>query len=109
MGLTKNNLEILDKPFPNTGEQITFSQKNGFIKIKHVFPADVIQYMNETISSEVKRLNTQHLPIEQRDTYGKAFLQIVNLLSKSQRGRQVNASPSLKHGKPRIVKIIAYI
>ena len=65
--------------------------------------------MNETISSEVKRLNTQHLPIEQRDIYGKAFLQIMNLLSKYQRGRQVNASPSLKHGKPRIVKIIAYI
>jgi ectoine hydroxylase-related dioxygenase (phytanoyl-CoA dioxygenase family) len=82
--MVKNNVhEMLDQPFKVTDEQIKFFQKNGFIKIKNVLPAEAVHYMNEKISAEVKRLNTQHLPIEQRDTYGKAFLQIFNLWTKS--------------------------
>ena len=80
---TNNVLAILNEPFRITEEQISFFEENGFIKLKNVLPADTIQYMNDTISAEVKRLNTQHLPMEQRDTYGKAFLQIMNLWTKS--------------------------
>ncbi|MEK6781228.1 MAG: phytanoyl-CoA dioxygenase family protein [Bacteroidota bacterium] len=80
---TKNLLQILDEPFQITDQQISFFEENGFVKIKNVLPSDTIQYMNEIISAEVKRLNTQHLPIEQRDTYGKAFLQIMNIWTKS--------------------------
>lgn len=80
---TKNELQILEEPFHVTKEQISFFQENGFIKLKNVLPPETIQYMNNTISTEVKRLNTQHLPMEQRDTYGKAFLQIMNLWTKS--------------------------
>ena len=43
----------------------------------------LIQYMDKTISAEVVRLNTQHLPMEERDTYGKAFLQIMNIWTRS--------------------------
>jgi ectoine hydroxylase-related dioxygenase (phytanoyl-CoA dioxygenase family) len=35
--------------------------------------------MNIVISKEVDRLNNQQIPLEERDTYGKAFLQIMNL------------------------------
>ena len=78
-----NVLPILNEPFQITNEQISFFEENGFIKIKNVLPPETVQYMNDTISAEVKRLNTQHLPMEQRDTYGKAFLQIMNLWTKS--------------------------
>ena len=80
---TKNVLQILEEPFQVTKVQINFFQENGFIKLKNVLPPETIQYMNNMISTEVKRLNTQHLPMEQRDTYGKAFLQIMNLWTKS--------------------------
>lgn len=40
---------------------------------------DEIDYFNNVISSEVDRLNAQTKPIEKRDTYSKAFLQIFNL------------------------------
>jgi ectoine hydroxylase-related dioxygenase (phytanoyl-CoA dioxygenase family) len=73
----------LEIPFDLSSEQIDFFRENGFIKLKHVLSNDVINYMNETISKEVVRLNTQHLPIEQRDTYGKAFLQIMNIWTRS--------------------------
>jgi ectoine hydroxylase-related dioxygenase (phytanoyl-CoA dioxygenase family) len=86
---SRPELDILDKPFQITDAQIHFFQQHGFIKIKNVLPADTIHYMNETISAEVKRLNTQHLPIELRDTYGKAFLQIMNLWTKSDRVKEI--------------------
>ena len=81
--LPNNVLPILNESFQITNEQISFFEENGFIKIKNVLPPETVQYMNDTISAEVKRLNTQHLPMEQRDTYGKAFLQIMNLWTKS--------------------------
>jgi len=91
----KNILEQLDQPFPITSEQINFYQKNGFIKIKNVLTAEAVRYMNEKISAEVERLNTQHLPIEQRDTYGKAFLQIFNLWTRSEEIKEILFSKRL--------------
>jgi len=93
--MTKSFLKILDEPFQISREHINFFQKNGFIKIKNVLPPEVIQYMNETISAEVKRLNTQHLPMEQRDTYGKAFLQIMNLWTQSKAVKEIVFSKRL--------------
>ena len=92
---SRPELEILNTPFHVTDAQIRFFQQNGFIKIKNVLPAETVLYMNETISAEVKRLNTQHLPIEQRDTYGKAFLQIMNLWTKSDRVKEIVFSKRL--------------
>ena len=87
--LTKNMQDILDEPFQITPDQISLFRKNAFIKIKNVLSPEVVHYMNETISAEVKRLNTQHLPMEQRDTYGKAFLQIFNLWTKSEAVKEI--------------------
>ena len=75
--------QSLDAPFTLSPGQVSSFQKNGFIKLKNVLSPDVVDYMNETISAEVVRLNTQHLPMEERDTYGKAFLQIMNIWTKS--------------------------
>jgi len=93
--IKENVLDTLDVPFEITNEQISFFKKNGFIKIKNVLPAEVVQYMNEKISAEVERLNIQHLPIEQRDTYGKAFLQIFNLWTKSDSIKEIVFSKRL--------------
>ena len=75
--------QSLETPFTLSPGQVSSFQENGFIKLKNVLSPEVIHYMNETISEEVVRLNTQHLPMEERDTYGKAFLQIMNIWTKS--------------------------
>jgi ectoine hydroxylase-related dioxygenase (phytanoyl-CoA dioxygenase family) len=69
----------LDQPYPVSEEQIAFFRKNGYIKLRHVLSPGTLSYMDKTITDEVHRLNTQHLPLEERDTYGKAFLQIMNI------------------------------
>jgi ectoine hydroxylase-related dioxygenase (phytanoyl-CoA dioxygenase family) len=88
-------LRELDEPFDLTEEQVIFFKKNGFIKLKHVLSADILAYMDQTISREVHRLNTQHLPLEQRDTYGKAFLQIMNIWVYSPSAREIVFSERL--------------
>jgi ectoine hydroxylase-related dioxygenase (phytanoyl-CoA dioxygenase family) len=72
----------IDSPYTLTDGQIAFYRENGFVKLKNVLSPDVIEHYGRVISQKVKDLNTQHLPIEQRDTYGKAFLQIMNIWTK---------------------------
>jgi ectoine hydroxylase-related dioxygenase (phytanoyl-CoA dioxygenase family) len=69
----------LDANYSVTPAQVKYFSENGFIKIKNIFEPAVIDYMNIVISKEVDRLNNQQIPLEERDTYGKAFLQIMNL------------------------------
>ena len=85
----------LEEPFVLSDEQINFFKQNGFVKLKNVLSPEAIAYINETISSEVKRLNTQRLPLEERDTYGKAFLQIMNIWTKSEPVKEIVFSKRL--------------
>lgn len=85
----------LEKPFDVSNEHIALFRENGFIKLKNVLSPEVIQYMNEIISAEVQRLNTQDLPMEKRDTYGKAFLQIMNIWTRSEPVKEIVFSKRL--------------
>jgi ectoine hydroxylase-related dioxygenase (phytanoyl-CoA dioxygenase family) len=53
--------------------------RDGFVKVKNVFDADVLAYYREHISAEVLRRNAVTQPLHERDTYHKAFLQVTNL------------------------------
>ncbi len=74
-----DDLTGLNEPFFLTDDQINFYQKNKFIKIKQVLNPSIITHFNKAISEKVAELNTQKVPLKQRDTYGKAFLQLMNL------------------------------
>jgi ectoine hydroxylase-related dioxygenase (phytanoyl-CoA dioxygenase family) len=71
--------QVFDTPYLLTQEQIAFYQQNQYIKLKQVFDADTIHYLNELISAQVSHMNQEHTPLEERSTYGKAFLQLFNL------------------------------
>jgi ectoine hydroxylase-related dioxygenase (phytanoyl-CoA dioxygenase family) len=73
----------LDSHYPLTADQIARFRQDGYIKLKDVLSADVIRHYGPIITAEVYRLNTMHLPIEQRDTYNKAFLQVGNIWTKN--------------------------
>lgn len=93
--LPHNITSELQEPFTLSPEQIKFFKKNGFIKLKNVLSPETIAYLNKTISNEVQRLNTQLLPLEERDTYGKAFLQIMNIWTKSDSVKEIVFSKRL--------------
>ncbi|MCW5547755.1 MAG: phytanoyl-CoA dioxygenase family protein [Opitutaceae bacterium] len=79
----------LDTPYPLTADQIAQFRRDGYIKLKDVLSAEAIAHYGPIITSEVYRLNTMHLPIEQRDTYNKAFLQVGNIWTKNDQVKEL--------------------
>ncbi|WP_304232529.1 phytanoyl-CoA dioxygenase family protein [Jiulongibacter sediminis] len=77
-------MRLIDQPYILTKEQIHFYHENKFIKLKNVFDEETLAHYGQLIKDKVKELNTQHIPIEERDTYSKAFLQIFNLWRESE-------------------------
>lgn len=78
----------LDAPFPLTKEQLAFYDENGYIKLKHVLSAELLDRYRRIITERVAQLSADTLPMEQRTTYGKAFLQIMNLWTESESVKQ---------------------
>ncbi|MBK8427131.1 MAG: phytanoyl-CoA dioxygenase family protein, partial [Lewinellaceae bacterium] len=79
--------KTLDHPYPLPPEAVDFFQKNRYVKLKNVFDADTLTHYGELISQKVAELNTNDKPLDARDTYGKAFLQIFNLWREDERIR----------------------
>ncbi len=69
----------LDNNYELQEHQIEFYQKNRYIKLKQVLDEATLAYFNEIISKKVSKINDVETPLDQRDTYGKAFLQLFNL------------------------------
>jgi ectoine hydroxylase-related dioxygenase (phytanoyl-CoA dioxygenase family) len=80
---TRSGLD-LDSHYPLTPDQIRFFRQQGYIKLKNVLSPETLAYYGREISAKVLELNTMQLPMEQRTTYEKAFLQIMNLWTHSQ-------------------------
>lgn len=76
------DLSNLNNPFLLLNEQLDYYKQNGFIKIKDVLSKDLINYFNSVITSTVEELTDNIEPLKNRDTYGKAFLQLFNLWQK---------------------------
>jgi ectoine hydroxylase-related dioxygenase (phytanoyl-CoA dioxygenase family) len=71
--------EYLEMPYSLNQDQIDFYQKYRYIKLKNVLNPETLQFFNETISKQVDAMNHEQKPLEDRTTYGKAFLQLFNL------------------------------
>ena len=82
-------LKLMNESYPLSESDISFYKKNGFIKLKQVFSKEEIDFLNEVITNEVNALNKQVLSMEQRDTYGKAFLQIMNIWKNSDTVKEI--------------------
>ena len=74
----------LDESYQITPEQIEFYRQNGYVKLKHVLSPQLLEHYRKAIQAHVRELSRDALPMDQRDTYGKAFLQIMNLWKESE-------------------------
>lgn len=95
----------LDEQVKINSEQINFYQKNKFIKIKQVLPAGAVHHFNRIISEKVKELNEQNDPLEKRDTYGKAFLQLFNLWRTNEEIKKLIFSKRIAGIASRLMKV----
>ncbi|MBI1368925.1 MAG: phytanoyl-CoA dioxygenase [Planctomycetes bacterium] len=91
----------LDTPYPLTAEQIAFFRREGYIKLKNVFSPAELSHFGPIITRKVIELNNlADIPWEKRDTYQKAFIQVMNLW------RQDEAVRAFTFGK-RLARIAA--
>jgi ectoine hydroxylase-related dioxygenase (phytanoyl-CoA dioxygenase family) len=80
--MTATLAKEIDAPYRLTDEQVRFYRENGFVRLKGVFSPETIAAYGPQITRKTFELNTLDLPMEQRTTYQKAFLQVMNLWTK---------------------------
>lgn len=81
-------LEELNEAYTVSPEAIAFYQKNGYVKLKNVLSPDVLKHYGDVITDLVIRLNTLTKSMEERTTYERAFLQIMNLWREDKTARE---------------------
>jgi ectoine hydroxylase-related dioxygenase (phytanoyl-CoA dioxygenase family) len=69
----------IDSEYKVSPEQVARFQKEGYIKLKDVLSADVLEHYGKEITRVVLEQSKDQQPLENRSTYGKAFLQIMNI------------------------------
>lgn len=69
----------LSGEYPISEEQVKSYQQNGHIYLQGLTSAEEIRFYRKFILEAVEKLNTERRAMHERDTYGKAFLQIFNL------------------------------
>jgi ectoine hydroxylase-related dioxygenase (phytanoyl-CoA dioxygenase family) len=69
----------LDTAYPVSAEQRAAFQRDGHVLLRGVCTPDEAARYSAVITDAVRRLNTERRDMSERDTYGKAFLQTMNL------------------------------
>ena len=69
----------IDSPYPISDAQIERFRRDGFIRLKDVFDAETLRAYGQELTWLTIALNTQTKPLEERSTYDRAFLQVMNL------------------------------
>lgn len=73
----------VDGHYPIDESQMRQFREDGFIKLKNVMSAEALEYYGSEITRLTLELNPRkNTPVETRDTYGKAFIQVGNLWQK---------------------------
>lgn len=70
---------FLQTPYTLNPEQVAHYQHYRYIKLKEVLNAETLEFFNKAITERVNLMNENTTPLEERTTYGKAFLQLFNL------------------------------
>ena len=71
-----------------SAEQVLSFQQKGAIHLSGVASREEMSFFRPAINEAVKKNNTETRKMEERDTYGKAFLQVMNLWQADERVRK---------------------
>jgi ectoine hydroxylase-related dioxygenase (phytanoyl-CoA dioxygenase family) len=85
--------DFLSQPYELRPDQIDFYQQNKFIKLKKMLNDETLEYYSTVITEKVNEMNRETRSLDERSTYGKAFLQLFNLWREDDRIREFVFSP----------------
>jgi ectoine hydroxylase-related dioxygenase (phytanoyl-CoA dioxygenase family) len=69
----------LDRPYPLSADQIAAFDRDGFIQLREVLDRDALAHYGAEITRLTLALNRETRPLEERTTYDRAFLQVMNV------------------------------
>ena len=69
----------IDSPYALTEAQVERFRRDGCIKLKQVLSPAALAHYGSAITRLTIDLNTEHRPLQERSTYDRAFLQVMNL------------------------------
>lgn len=95
----------LSSPYPLEESAIQGFEKDGFVRLPDVLSPQTVAAYEPEITSKVIELNTEHLPMSERDTYRRAFLQVINLWRHSEQVRELVFSPRLAGIAARLLRV----
>lgn len=72
-------ISALAQPFRVTAQAAAAYRENGHVLLEEVLPPAEVPAQRDAILRAAEKFNTEKRPLAARDTYGKAFLQIMNL------------------------------
>lgn len=84
----------LDAPYLLSDDQKRQFREDGFIRLGDVFTQDVLDDYGEEIT-RLTLASAPEVPLDQRDTYGKAFIQVENLWTRSDKVKAFSFSKRL--------------
>jgi ectoine hydroxylase-related dioxygenase (phytanoyl-CoA dioxygenase family) len=76
-------MDDLDTHYSLHPEQVAQFRRDGFIKLKEVLGPATLAHFGREITRLTVELNTERRPLQERSTYDRAFLQVMNLWEKS--------------------------
>jgi ectoine hydroxylase-related dioxygenase (phytanoyl-CoA dioxygenase family) len=72
-------IDELDAPFPLALSEVEKFRQDGYVRLSAVLSPETLDRFGKAITDATLRLNTDHRPLAERNTYDRAFLQITNL------------------------------
>ena len=91
--------------FPVSKAEVEHFNTQGYVKIKNVFSAEQLSAFEKVLDQIVAQEKEQLPPLEERDTYGKAFIQLGNLWEQEQRIKDFVFSKSLAHIAQQLLEV----
>ena len=83
-----DDLDWIDRDFSVSEKTIEDFRQRGFVHLRDVLPPEELAAFGQEITQLTLDLNEDHRPLEERDTYDRAFLQVMNLWRHSDRVRR---------------------
>ncbi len=78
----------LDTPYALDAADVESFADQGFVHLRGVASPHLVEAYEPEVTGKVIELNTMHLPMAERSTYNKAFLQVSNLWRHSEAVRE---------------------
>lgn len=86
----------LGEPYPLTEQQRQRFREEGFVRLPQVFTPDVLAALEPAITSDTLAHDPNaDVPLEDRDTYGRAFIQVGNLWRRCPEAKRLTFSKRL--------------